>query len=51
MYVNNVPANHLVDIGSVFFDIPPGLTSLRLTSDNNNATLGVALREKWIGAE
>lgn len=51
VYVNNVPANHLVDIGSVFFDIPPGLTSLRLTSDNSNATLGVALREKWIGAE
>ena len=48
-YVNRQLRNDLVDIGSSYFAISPGYTGVSLYSDDANASLSVAVKEKWIG--
>lgn len=48
-YVNAELRNDLVDIGSSYFPIDPGNTPISLNSDDTNASLSVAVKEKWLG--
>lgn len=48
-YVNNELRNDLVDIGSSYFRVNEGETTLQVVSDDTSASLGVLIREKWLG--
>ena len=48
-YVNRQLRNDLVDIGSTYFGIAPGYTTVSLHSDDSDASLSVTVKEKWIG--
>lgn len=48
-YVNNELRNDLVDIGSSYFTVDEGETTLQVFSDDTSASLGVLIREKWLG--
>lgn len=48
-YLNNELRNDLVDIGSIYFTIDEGETTLQVVSDDTTASLGVLIREKWLG--
>lgn len=48
-YVNNELRNDLVDIGSSYFRVNEGETTLQVVSDDTTASLGVLIREKWLG--
>jgi predicted phage tail component-like protein len=48
-YVNNELRNNLVDIGSSYFSIQPGEVELQVVSDDTTASMGVLVREKWLG--
>ena len=48
-YLNRELRNDLVDIGSTYFSIEPGETEIVVNSDDTNASLSVAVKEKWIG--
>ena len=50
-YVNKELRNDLVDIGSKYFGLTPGKSTLILNSDDTNASLSAALREKWLGVK
>ena len=49
-YLNRELRNDLVDIGSTYFSIDPGETEIVVNSDDANASLSVAVKEKWVGA-
>lgn len=51
VYINEQSANHLVDIGSRFFDIDPGITELKIITNDKEAWSTVVFREKWVGDE
>lgn len=51
VYLNQSPANDLLDIGSSFFDIDTGDTQVKFVSDDNNIVIGATIREKWVGDE
>lgn len=48
-YLNRELRNDLVDIGSTYFSIDPGETEIVVNSDDANASLSVAVKEKWVG--
>ena len=48
-YLNNELRNDLVDIGSSYFTVDEGETTLQVFSDDKSASLGVLIREKWLG--
>lgn len=48
-YLNNELRNDLVDIGSIYFTVDEGETTLQVVSDDKSASLGVLVREKWLG--
>lgn len=48
-YLNNELRNDLVDIGSSYFTVDEGETTLQVVSDDTTASLGVLIREKWLG--
>lgn len=48
-YLNNELRNDLVDIGSIYFTVDEGETTLQVVSDDTTASLGVLIREKWLG--
>ena len=48
-YLNNELRNDLVDIGSSYFTVDEGETTLQVVSDDKSASLGVLIREKWLG--
>ena len=48
-YLNNELRNDLVDIGSTYFTVDEGETTLQVFSDDKSASLGVLIREKWLG--
>ena len=48
-YLNNELRNDLVDIGSIYFTVDEGETTLQVFSDDTSASLGVLIREKWLG--
>ena len=48
-YLNNELRNDLVDIGSTYFTVDEGETTLQVFSDDKSASLGVLVREKWLG--
>ena len=48
-YVNRELRNDLVDIGSKYFGLKPGKSTLILNSDDTSASLSAAIREKWLG--
>ena len=48
-YVNNELRNDLVDIGSTYFPIQPGEVELQVVSDDTAASMGVLVRERWLG--
>ena len=48
-YLNNQLRNDLVDIGSSYFTVDEGETTLQVVSDDTTASLGVLIREKWLG--
>ena len=48
-YLNNELRNDLVDIGSSYFTIDGGETKLQVFSDDTTASMGVLIREKWLG--
>lgn len=48
-YLNNELRNDLVDIGSSYFTVDEGETTLQVVSDDTSASLGVLIREKWLG--
>lgn len=48
-YLNRELRNDLVDIGSTYFSIDPGETEIVVNSDDTNASLSVAVKEKWVG--
>lgn len=48
-YLNNELRNDLVDIGSSYFAVNEGETTLQIVSDDKSASLGVLIREKWLG--
>ena len=48
-YLNRELRNDLVDIGSTYFSIEPGETEIVVNSDDTNASLSVAVKEKWVG--
>lgn len=48
-YLNNELRNDLVDIGSTYFTVDEGETTLQVVSDDTSASLGVLIREKWLG--
>ena len=48
-YLNNELRNDLVDIGSTYFTVDEGETTLQVVSDDKSASLGVLIREKWLG--
>ena len=48
-YLNNELRNDLVDIGSTYFTVNEGETTLQVFSDDKSASLGVLVREKWLG--
>lgn len=48
-YLNNELRNDLVDIGSTYFTVDEGETTLQVFSDDTSASLGVLIREKWLG--
>lgn len=48
-YLNNELRNDLVDIGSSYFTVDEGETTLQVFSDDKSASLGVLVREKWLG--
>ena len=48
-YLNNELRNDLVDIGSSYFTVDEGETTLQVVSDDKSASLGVLVREKWLG--
>ena len=48
-YLNNELRNDLVDIGSTYFTVDEGETTLQVFSDDTTASLGVLVREKWLG--
>ena len=48
-YLNNQLRNDLVDIGSSYFNVNEGETTLQVVSDDTSASLGVLIREKWLG--
>lgn len=50
-YVNKELRNDLVDIGSKYFGLTPGKSTLILNSDDTNASVSAALREKWLGVK
>lgn len=51
VYINEQPANHLLDIGSRFFDVDTGITDIKIISDDGNAVSSAVIREKWVGDE
>ena len=51
VYLNQSPANDLLDIGSRFFDIDTGDTEVKFVSDDTNIVVGTTIREKWVGDE
>ncbi|MCC3868515.1 distal tail protein Dit [Terrisporobacter mayombei] len=51
VYLNQSPANDLLDIGSRFFDIDTGDTEVKFVSDDTNIVIGTTIREKWVGDE
>lgn len=48
-YVNNELRNDLVDIGSTYFTIQPGEVELQVVSDDTAASMGVLVKERWLG--
>lgn len=48
-YVNNELRNDLVDIGSTYFPIQPGEVELQVVSDDTAASMGVLIKERWLG--
>ena len=48
-YLNNELRNDLVDIGSSYFTVDEGETTLQVVSDDTTASLGVLIRERWLG--
>lgn len=48
-YLNNELRNDLVDIGSIYFTVDEGETTLQVVSDDTSASLGVLVRERWLG--
>lgn len=48
-YLNEELHNELVDIGSSYFQIDPGETEIAINSDDLDANMTIALREKWLG--
>lgn len=48
-YLNNELRNDLVDIGSIYFTVDEGETTIQVVSDDTTASLGVLIREKWLG--
>lgn len=46
--LNDVERNDLVDIGSQFFDLQVGDNSIKMASDDKNATLGIIFNEKYL---
>lgn len=48
-YLNNELRNDLVDIGSSYFTVDEGETTLQVFSDDTTASIGVLIREKWLG--
>lgn len=46
--LNGVERNDLVDISSQFFDLQVGDNSIKLASDDKNATLGIIFNEKYL---
>lgn len=49
VYINEQPANYLLDIGSRFFDIDTGITDVKINSDDGSAVSSLVIREKWVG--
>lgn len=47
VYINNVKNMEHVDIGSKFFEIPPGDFDLRISSDAN-ITSSIIYNERWL---
>lgn len=48
-YINDVQRNDLVDIGSKYFNIDPGTTTISLNTDDSDAVMVIGLKEKWLG--
>ena len=48
-YLNSELRNDLVDIGSTYFPIEPGRVELQVVSDDTNASMGVLVKERWLG--
>ena len=38
-----------MDLGSTYFTVDEGETTLQVFSDDKSASLGVLVREKWLG--
>ena len=51
IYINEQPANYLLDIGSRFFDVDTGITDIKVISDDGSAVAAAVIRPKWVGDE
>lgn len=51
VYINHEQRNDLVDIGSEYFDIVKGDNQIKIFSNDEQAIVGLALNEKWVGEE
>lgn len=51
VYLNEVKRNDLVDISSRYFNIEKGINPIKIFSNDENAVVGAAINEAWVGDE
>lgn len=48
-FLNDEPCDDLVDIGSRYFEVPAGESTINIHSNDDGIVAGVVYREKWLG--
>ena len=48
-FLNDEPCDDLVDIGSRYFEVPAGESTINVHSNDDGIVTGVVYREKWLG--
>ena len=51
VYVNHERRNDLVNISSRYFNIEKGINNIKIFSNDEQAVVGAAINEAWIGSE